>query len=375
MPGTPPTTDLTIQRLLLKMSEVQASDLHIKIGTPPVLRVASVLHAVNSPPLTADDTKNLLMPIVPKHMEPTLDQKGGIDFSHTEGIGQRFRCSVFYAGGGLHAAIRRVNPKIPNFDELHLPPVYERVAEHTHEGLVVVCGVTGSGKSSTLAAIIGHMNEKHAYNVITIEDPVEYLLVPKKSYVSQREVGLDVLDFPTALRAAVRQDPDVIMIGEMRDRETMMAGLMAAETGHLVFVTLHTADAMQSFARILEFFPSNEHTFIRSSMANGLQAVMAQRLLPSVKPGVRVVPATEVLLNTPIVADRVREGKDEDLPAIMAGSIHEGMHSFTDSLARLVEEDFVDLRTAERYAPNADALRAKVRGIKVKADVLVSRKN
>ena len=373
MPGTQPASDLTIQRLLLKMTEVQASDLHIKIGSPAVLRVASVLHAVNAPPLTAEETKNLLMPIVPKHMEATLDQKGGIDFSHTEGIGQRFRCSVFYAGGGLHAAIRRVNPKIPSFEELHLPPVYERVAEHTHEGLVVVCGVTGSGKSSTLAAVIGHMNERHAYNIITIEDPVEYLLVPTKSYISQREVGLDVLDFPTALRAAVRQDPDVIMIGEMRDRETMMAGLMAAETGHLVFVTLHTADAMQSFARILEFFPSNEHTFIRSSMANGLQAVMAQRLLPSVKPGVRVVPATEVLINTPIVADRVREGKDEDLPSIMAGSIHEGMHSFTDSLARLVEEDYVDLRTAERYAPNADALRAKVRGIKVKADVLVSR--
>src|SRR5205085_523346 len=161
-----------------------------------------------------------------------------------------------------------------------------------------------------------------------------YLFVPKKSFISQREVGLDVVDFPSALRAAVRQDPDVIMIGEMRDRETMMAGLMAAETGHLVFVTLHTADTMQSFARILEFFPTNEHGFIRSTMANGLQAVMAQRLLPSVKTGVKVVPATEVLLNTPIVSDRIREGADEDLPAIMAGSTHEGMHSFTESLVR-----------------------------------------
>ncbi len=368
MPGT-----LTIQRLLQKMSEVEASDLHIKVGSPPVLRVAAVLHQINAPNFTAEDTKQLLTPIIPKHLEDKLEARGGIDFSHSEGFGTRFRCSVFHAGGGLHAAIRRVNPKIPDFNDLHLPPIYERVAEHTHEGLIIICGVTGSGKSSTLAAIIDHMNRLHALNIITIEDPVEYLFLPKKSYISQREIGLDVVDFPTALRAAVRQDPDVIMIGEMRDKETMMSGLMAAETGHLVFVTLHTADTMQSFARILEFFPSNEHGFIRSTMANGLKAVMAQRLLPSVKNGVKVVPATEVLLSTPIVQDRVREGRDEDLMAIMSGSTHEGMHSFTESLARLVEEDWVDLTTAVRFAPNADALRSKIRGIKVKADVLVSR--
>lgn len=366
--------EITIDRLLLKMQEVEASDLHLKVGSPPVVRVASHLHQINTGPLTAYDTHRLLSPIVPKHLEATLEAKGGIDFSHNPSPGQRFRCSVFHAGGALHAAIRRVNPKIPDFDDLHLPPIYEKLAEHTHEGLVVVCGVTGSGKSSTLAAIIGHMNRKHAYNIITIEDPVEYLFIPERSYISQREVGLDVFDFPTALRAAVRQDPDVIMIGEMRDRETMMAGLMAAETGHLVFVTLHTADAMQSFARILEFFPSNEHTFIRSSMANGLQAVMAQRLLPSVKPGLKVVPATEVLVNTPVVGDLIREARDEDLYAVMHGSASEGMHTFTDSLTRLVEENYVDLKTAERYAPNAEALRSKVRGIKVKADVLVSRK-
>ncbi len=364
---------LTIQRLLAKMSEVEASDLHIKVGSAQVLRISSVLHEISSPPLTSDDTRQLLTPLIPKAMEQAMEIKGGIDFSYSEGLGTRFRCSVYHAGGGLHAAIRRVNPKIPSFTDLHLPPVYEHVAEHTHEGLVVICGVTGSGKSSTLAAIIDHMNEGHAYNIITIEDPVEYLFIPKKSFISQREVGLDVQDFPTALRAAVRQDPDVIMIGEMRDRETMMAGLMAAETGHLVFVTLHTADTMQSFARILEFFPSNEHSFIRSSMSNGLKAVMAQRLLPSLKPGVRVVPATEVLLNTPIVGDRIREGRDEDLHAIMAGSTQEGMHSFTESLVRLVEQDYVDLQTAIRYAPNAEALRSKLRGIKVKADVLVSR--
>ena len=191
--------DLTINRLLLKMKEIEASDLHIKVGSPPVLRVASELHAASLPAVTAEDAKRMLMPIVPERMLAQLDQRGGVDFSYTDSSG-RFRCSVFHAGGGLHAAIRRVSSKIPNFDELHLPPVYQHVAEHVHEGLVIVCGVTGSGKSSTLAAIIDNMNQRHAYNIITIEDPVEYLFVPNKSYVSQREVGLDVIDFPTALR-------------------------------------------------------------------------------------------------------------------------------------------------------------------------------
>ncbi len=364
--------ELTIHRLLQKMSEVEASDLHIKVGSPPVLRVASELHPTALPPMTAEDTKKLLMPIIPKAQLPIIEQRGGVDFAHTE-AGSRFRCSVFRAGGGLHSAIRRVNAKIPSFEQLHLPPIYRHVAETVHEGLVIICGVTGSGKSTTLAAMIDNMNRHHALNIITIEDPVEYLFLPNKSFISQREVGLDVLDFPTALRGAVRQDPDVIVIGEMRNKETLLAGLMAAETGHLVFVTLHTADTMQSFARILEFFPHEEHVFIRSCLANGLKAVMAQRLLPSAKSEIKVVPGTEVLLNTPIVSTRIREGHDEDLPSIIAGSSHEGMHSFTDGLCRLINEQFVDIKTAERFAPSVEQLRSRFRKIDVKSDVLISR--
>ncbi len=363
---------LTIQRLLSKMAEVNASDLHIKTGSPAVLRIASHLHRVESPDLNSDDTNQLIMPLVPAHLKPRLEETGGVDFSHMEGP-ERYRCSVFHAGGGIHAAIRRVNPVIPTFEELHLPSVYADIADKTHEGLVVICGVTGCGKSTTLGAMIDHMNETRMSNIITIEDPVEYLFTPKKSFISQREIGIDVENFPTALRAAVRQDPDTIMIGEMRDRETMMAGLMAAETGHTVFVTLHTADTMQSFARILEFFPSSEHTFIRASLSNGLRAVMAQRLLPSVRDDIDRIPATEVLLNNSTVADKIREAEDEDMPAIINSSTHEGMHDFTTSLTRLVEEDYVDLRTAEKYAPNREALISRVRGIEVTADKLIQR--
>jgi len=367
---------ITIQRLLMKMKETDASDLHIKVGSPPVLRLASKLHVVDAPQLNDDDTRQLLRGIIPKHLEPDLEERGGIDFSHHEtidGESNRFRCSVFHAGGALHAAIRRVNPIVPDFAELHLPPIYEQVSDSSHEGLVIICGVTGSGKSSTLAAMIDHINERRHANIITIEDPVEYAFRPKMSYISQREIGIDVPNFEAGLRAAVRQDPDILMIGELRDRETMLAGIQAAETGHLVFVTLHTADTMQAFTRILEFFDSKDHPFIRSSLAAGLKSVMAQRLLPSIRTGTSRIPATEVLVNTPTVADAIREGEDENLPAIMAGSEREGMHDFTHSLARLVAEDWVDLKTALRFAPNADALRSRVRGIEVRADTLVGK--
>jgi twitching motility protein PilT len=182
-----------------------------------------------------------------------------------------------------------------------------------------------------------------------------------------------VPNFPDRAALRVRQDPDVMMIGEMRDRETMLAGIQAAETGHLVFATLHTADTMQAFARILEFFDTKDHAFIRSGLAAGLRAVMAQRLIPCAKAGIQRVPATEVLINNGTAAEKIREGEDDDLPAIIATNEAMGMHSFTQSLARLVNEDWVDLKVAERFAPNRDALRSKVRGIEVKADTLVQR--
>lgn len=367
------SSSMTIERLLQKLGELEASDLHIKTGSPPVIRIASKLHRIDAPPLNGEETHKLLAPIIPDHLLHDLEEKGGIDFSHRLENGTRFRCNVFSSAGELHAAIRRVNDKIPNFEELYLPPIYEQVMERTHDGLIVICGVTGSGKSSTLAAMINHINKTRQVNIITIEDPIEYAFKSEESYISQREIGIDVKDFDAALRSAVRQDPDVIMIGELRDRETVLAGIQAAETGHLVFVTLHTSDTMQAFARMLEFFQQKDHEFIRASLSNSLRAVMAQRLVPSLRKDIQRIPSTEVLLVTSVVADRIRDGLDDDLPAIMAGSVEEGMHDFTSSLVRLINESYIDLRTAQRYAPNVDALRSRVKGIEVKADVLVSK--
>jgi twitching motility protein PilT len=268
-----------------------------------------------------------------------------------------------------------VKAEIPSYDELHLPKVYSDIVEREREGLVLVVGVTGSGKSSTLAAMLDQVNATRAENIITVEDPVEYRFAPKKSIVSQREIGIDVKDFRTALRFVVRQDPDVILIGEMRDQDTVMSAIQAAETGHLVFATLHTADTMGAFARMLEFFPEEERDFVRNSLSATLKAICAQRLVPSNRDviGVPVVPATEVLVTTPMVRELIRDHRDTDLPAVVANSKPEGMHTFTQRFAELVEMEWVSLTTAEEYAPNRDQLRSLLKGVEVKARTLVGR--
>jgi twitching motility protein PilT len=222
--------------------------------------------------------------------------------------------------------------------------------------------------------MIEHINLTQAVNIITIEDPVEYQFSRQKAIVSQREIGIDVPNYPIALRYIVRQDPDVVFIGEMRDHETVLSAIQAAETGHLVFGSLHTADTMQSFNRILEFFPQDEHDFIRSALSTSLKGICAQRLLPAVDGfDVGMVPATEVLLANAAVRDKIREGQDDDLPAIVGSSIAEGMRNFTYSLAELVNKEWVTASTAMEYAPNRDALRSALKGVEVKVQSTVGR--
>lgn len=302
---------VSMKQLLLNMGRYDASDLHLKVGMPPFFRVAGELRALGLPPLTEQDTDRLLSEIIPPGLRERYDRSGDLDFStfldtkaimarekalaagvapekggeemsshYHEGV-DRFRCNVYRAGGGMHGAIRRIKPEIPSFESLHLPPIYEKIADEAMEGLVLVVGVTGSGKSSTLACMIERINQTRGCNIVTIEDPVEYHFHPSKSIISQREIGLDVPGYKEALKFVVRQDPDVIFIGELRDHDTVLAAIQAAETGHLVFGSLHTADAMQAFSRIIEFFPQNEHEFLRSSLSNSLKAICAQRLIPA----------------------------------------------------------------------------------------------
>ncbi|MFG0284713.1 MAG: type IV pilus twitching motility protein PilT [Phycisphaerales bacterium JB039] len=365
---------LTIQRLLAGMRQHQASDLHIKVGIPPTYRINAELRPIGAEPLTEDEADHLMDPLVPPKLKQRFDETGDLDFATFDSYGDRFRVNMFRSGGHTAVAIRRVKAEIPTYEALHLPPVYSKLVDQTNEGMVIVCGVTGCGKSTTLACMIEHINSIRAEHIITIEDPVEYRFSRKKSMISQREIGIDVTDYKAALRHIVRQDPDVIFIGEMRDHDTVLAAIQAAETGHLVFGSLHTADTMQTFNRILEFFPREEHEFIRSSLANTLRGICAQRLLPATpEVGVGAVPATEVLLNNPIVSEKIREGEDEDLPSVLNGAVAEGMRSFTYSLTELVKKDWVTMRTALDYAPNRDALQSAIKGVEVKAQTLVGR--
>lgn len=365
----------SITRLLASMRKLEASDLHIKVGIAPVYRIGGLLRPVSSEPLTEDEADHLLDPLINETQRKRFEDTGNLDFATHLPDGDRFRVNVFRAGGHTHAAIRRIKAEIPSYDDLHLPPIYSELVEKTTEGLILIVGVTGSGKSSTIAAMVEHINVTRAEHIITVEDPVEYRFVPKKSIVSQREIGIDVENYAQALRYIVREDPDVIFIGELRDHDTVLAAIQAAETGHLVFGSLHTADTMQAFSRILEFFPSHEHGFLRHALAGSLRAICAQRLLPVIEGanlGAGIVPATEVLLGNPIVREKIREGMDADLPSIV-GKNEEGMHSFTYSLAELVKKEWVARSMAMDYAPNRDALDSMLKGVQVKGASLIHR--
>ncbi len=353
-----------IDKLLSSMTQLEASDLHLKVGYPPYYRIQGTLRAAKMPPLP--DTQYIeamLHDLLPQARRHEYEETGALDFAIRSGTQDRYRINVFRSTGDMHASIRHVKSQIPSFDSLNLPEIYPNTVAKCTDGLILVSGVSGCGKSSTMAAILEHVNQIRSMHIITIEDPIEYVFQPKRSIISQREIGIDVPNYEEALRNMVRQDPNCIFIGEMRDRVTMLAALQAAETGHLVLGSLHVADVQQTFTRILEFFPRSDHAFIRSSLANSLRAIFCQKLLPGIDESTRW-PATEVLLRNPAVKDKILHEKDNELPSVIVQCREEGMHSFTHSLCELVEAEKVHFDTAMDFAPNRDALASAVKGIK-----------
>jgi len=353
--------------LFKAMEKFDASDLHLKAGSPPIYRVDGSPQTLNRPPMTHQDLEKLLLGVLNEEQTRTLRRTGAVDLAFSSsGIG-RFRVNIFRQRGSLSMSARRVNTQIPTFEQLHLPSILSRVAEH-QQGLVILAGVTGSGKSTTIASMIQYINERRRCHIVTIEDPIEYLFADDKAFVNQREVGIDVPTFKHALKYVVREDPDVILIGEMRDEETFQAGLTAAETGHLVFGTLHSSTASSTFGRILDLFEPQRHDQIRQSLMFNLRAIICQKLLPCIKPEISRVPAVEIMLATPIIRKLIREKDDKRLAEAIRAGAEEGMQDFNMSLAELVNADYITRKTAFEVSPNPEALQMMLKGISVGQD-------
>ncbi len=359
-----------IDKLFQIMLRQGASDLHLKYHQPPILRIGGNLQALKSDPLTDTQIRKLTYEMISKVQIARFEETGSLDFSYEFAGGERVRVNLYKQRAHISMAARLVQSKIPSFEELHLPPVMERIAGFP-QGLVLVCGPTGCGKSTTLAAIIDYMNTNRRCHILTIEDPIEFSFTDRNCYIDQREVGLDVPSWDAALKYSVREDPDVIMVGEMRDPDTFQAGITCAQTGHLVLGTLHAPSAGQTFARILDMFPLERHDAIREDLASNLRAIMAQMLLPSIKEGVRRVPAVEVMLSTPTIRDLIRRGDENRIPEIIRNSTAEGMIDMTQSIAKLIQEDYVLRKVGLQLAPNKERLQMELRGISVDAGRII----
>src|SRR5437667_7169936 len=294
---------------LLKFAvEHEASDVHVQAGLPPNLRIGGIIRSVNQPAVSDEDVRKFIASIAPARLRDQLDDRitGGLDFSYALPNVSRFRCSAYRHLGSAGIALRIIRGKIPTIEELHLPPIINEIAL-AQRGLTLVTGTTGSGKSTTLAAMIELINQTRACKIITIEDPVEYLFVPRQALLAQLEVGSDTPSFEQALRQALRQDPDVVFIGELRDMDTLRVALRAADTGHQVFSTVHSASAPQTIERIIAMFPPAEHKLLLTQLAGNLEAIISQRLLICRDASRR--PATEILRGGPVPSKFIREGR------------------------------------------------------------------
>lgn len=340
-------SSVIIDDLLRLTVERKASDLHLTAGLPPMIRVDGVLHPLEFTPLTPQDTQRLIYDILTEEQITTFETQKELDFSYgVRGI-RRFRVNVYRQRGAIAAAVRAIPDRIPSFEELRLPPVIQEVAEKT-SGLVLVTGPTGSGKSTTLAAIVDYINQTRSCHIITIEQPIEYLHKHKNSMVNQREVGIDTSSFAAALRSALREDPDVIMVGEMRDLETTSIAITAAETGHLVLATLHTRNAPQSIDRIIDIFPPHQQDQVRTQLAESIEAIFSQRLLRKIGGG-RIV-AVEVMIATTAIRNLIREGKTYQIYGVMETSVGYGMKTLDMALAELYRDGYISLDQALAYA-------------------------
>lgn len=360
---------MEINELLRTAYSMGASDIHIKVGTPPIIRINGELGPLpGAGRLSNEETLKIAFSVMSPAQRETFKKKNDIDLAYgVPGLG-RFRCSIFIQRGTIGLVFRVIPIRIPGIEELLLPDVVKKIAMEPR-GLILVTGTTGSGKSTTLASMIDHINTNKTDHIMTIEDPIEYLHRDKRSIVNQREIGNDTESFSRALRAALRQDPDVILVGEMRDFETIQIALTAAETGHLVMSTLHTTDATETINRIISVFPPYQHKQVRLQLSSVLRSIISMRLVPRAD-GKGRVPAVEILIATATIKDCIIDPDKTKIITdfIAQGAIHYGMQTFDQSLFNLYKSDLITYEEALRRATNPDDFALKVKGIQSTSD-------
>lgn len=340
----------------------EASDLIMKTGSKPKIRLRGALKPLDTTPVTFEEFMQITKHILTDEQMKDLHHYGSVDFAYDYDDFTRFRINLFQARGKLSIAARRISANIRRFEDLYLPKIMEEIAMQP-QGIVLLCGVTGSGKSTTIAAMLDYVNERKPVHIVTIEDPIEYIFTDKKATINQREIGIDCLDFKIALRALVRENPDIVLVGEMRDQETFEAALHAAETGHLVYGTIHASSTTQTFSRIYGLFPPEEVEQVRKILAYQMRAFVYQKLLPTLHANIHRIPALEILINTAVTRKHILDGREgelrEYLDTIEARQL--GMVDFNQSLVELVEKEFIHMRTALESSPNVDELQMRLK--------------
>ncbi len=362
--------ELEIDKLFRAVVKLSGSDLHLKVDLPPFVRVNGTLRPLNREAIDDEEMVRLIFPMInmQERRKRIFEEDGGVDFAYmlnVDGERWRYRVNVLQQMGHVGLVARRVNRTIPDFERLHLPPSLAELCKFA-QGMILLAGITGSGKSTTIASMLDWINHRYRKHVLTLEDPIEFAFTDDKCLINQREIGMDVKDFMIGMKHAVREDPDVMLVGEMRDRETFETAIQAAETGHLVFGTIHASTSPSTIGRILDLFPQSMHSAIRSALVFNMRAIIAQKLLPSIKPGVGRVPTCEIMTFSPTIRKLLLESQDDKLADAIRISKDEGMQDFTMSLRDLIQKDMIDRPTAFEVAPNAEALKMALKGIEMR---------
>lgn len=363
-----PNADIEINKIFRMAVKQGCSDIHLQVDSPPVFRIRGTLTPLEMAPLTESQMIKLTFPMMDQRNLDIFHRDGGADFSKVVDYQDepwRFRVNLLTQLGRVGMVARKVERSIPPFEKLYLPPIMESLCKFD-QGMVLLAGVTGSGKSTTIASMLDWINQNMNRHILTIEDPIEFVYTPDKCLINQREIGMDVIDFHVAMKHAVREDPDIMLVGEMRDQETFETAIHAAETGHLVFGTIHASNAPGTIARIIDLFPANMHAAIRAAIGMNMKAIVGQKLLKTIVDQPGRVPIVEIMTFNPTVRKLVMEGEDEKLAGAIRIGKEEGMQLFNDSLYDFVDREYISREAAFEVSPNVEELKMKLKGIEVK---------